>query len=58
MLTAASRAEYMKERRKKIGQFSVSVPREKIDALTEKLEEQQKTKTQWLIEKIDEELGK
>ena len=57
-MTAASRAEYMKERRKKIGQFSVSVPREKIDALTEKLEEQHKTKTQWLIEKIDEELGK
>ena len=57
-MTAASRAEYMKERRKKIGQFSVSVPREKIDALTEKLEDQQKTKTQWLIEKIDEELGK
>ena len=57
-MSAASRAEYMKERRKKIGQFSVSVPREKIDALTEKLEDQQKTKTQWLIEKIDEELGK
>lgn len=57
-MTAASRAEYMKERRKKIGQFSVSVPREKIDALTEKLEVQKKTKTQWLIEKIDEELGK
>lgn len=56
-MTAASRAEYMKERRKKIGQFSVSVPREKLAALTEKLEEQQKTKTQWLIEKINEELG-
>lgn len=48
----------MKERRKTIGQFSVSVPREKLDALTEKLEEQNKTKTQWLNEKIDEELGK
>lgn len=53
-----SRAEYMKERRKTIGQFSVSVSREKLDALNEKLKEEQKTKTQWLNEKIDEELGK
>ncbi len=53
-----SRAEYMKERRKTIGQFSVSVSREKLDALTEKLNEQGKTKTKWLNEKIDEELGK
>ena len=57
-MTAASRAEYMKERRKTIGQFSVPVQREKLDALTEKLKEQNKTKTQWLNEKIDEELGK
>lgn len=48
----------MKERRKTIGQFSVSVQREKLDALTQKLEKQNKTKTQWLNEKIDEELGK
>lgn len=53
-----SRAEYMKERRKSIGQFSVPVPREKLNALSEKLAEQNKTKTQWLNEKIDEELGK
>lgn len=48
----------MKERRKTIGQFSVSVQREKLNALTKKLEKQNKTKTQWLNEKIDEELGK
>ena len=48
----------MKNRRKTIGQFSVSVPKEKLDALSEKLGEQNKTKTQWLNEKIDEELGK
>lgn len=48
----------MKKRRKIIGQFSVSVQREKLDALTKKLEKQKKTKTQWLNEKIDEELGK
>nr|DAH95838.1 MAG TPA: hypothetical protein [Caudoviricetes sp.] len=48
----------MKKRRETIGQFSVSVPRSKLDALTEKLEQQNKSKTQWLNEKIDEELGK
>lgn len=48
----------MKERRKEIGQFSVPISRQKLKALSEKLESQQKTKTQWLNEKIDEELGK
>lgn len=48
----------MKERRKTIGQFSVPLSREKLTALTEKLKEQNKTKTQWLNEKVDEELGK
>lgn len=57
-MSPESRAEYMKKRRKIIGQFSVSVQREKLDALTKKLEKQKKTKTQWLNEKIDEELGK
>ena len=57
-MTDRNRAEYFKERRKTIGQFSVSVPRDKLDALTEKLEKQNKTKTHWLNEKIDEELGK
>ncbi|MFQ7754650.1 MAG: hypothetical protein ACLRH1_12005 [Acutalibacteraceae bacterium] len=53
-----SRAEYMKKRRETIGQFSVSVQKEKLNALSKKLEEQNKTKTQWLNEKIDEELRK
>ena len=57
-MSPESRAEYMKERRKTIGQFSVSIQREKLDALTKKLETQNKTKTQWLNQKIDEELGK
>ena len=52
-----SRADYFKERRKTIGQFSVSVPREKLDALDKKLKEQSKTKTMWLNEKIDEEIS-
>lgn len=51
-----SRAEYYRKRRETVGQFSVPVPREKLDALTEKLAAESKTKTQWLNEKIDDEL--
>ncbi|WP_432352613.1 hypothetical protein [Anaerotruncus rubiinfantis] len=57
-MSPANRAEYYRKRRETIGQFSVPVPREKLDALTEKLRQQSKTKTQWLSEKIDEELSK
>lgn len=53
-----SRAEYYRKRRETIGQFSVPVPREKLEALTKKLDEESRTKTQWLNEKIDEELSK
>ncbi len=52
-----SRADYFKERRKTIGQFSVSVAREKLEALDKKLKEQNKSKTTWLNEKIDEEIS-
>lgn len=57
-MSPESRAEYFRKRRETIGQFSVPISREKLDALTEKLKNEQKTKTQWLNEKIDEELGK
>ncbi len=57
-MAPSSRAEYYRERRKIIGQFSVPIHREKLKALTEKLQSEGKTKTQWLNEKIDEELGK
>ncbi len=50
--------EYYRKRRETIGQFSVPIARDKLKALTEKLNSQKKTKTQWLNEKIDEELGK
>lgn len=53
-----SRADYFKERRKTVGQFSVSVSREKLKALDEKLKEKGQTKTAWLNEKIDEEISK
>lgn len=52
------RADYFKERRKTIGQFSVSVPREKLEALDRKLKEKGTTKTAWLNQKIDEEISK
>lgn len=55
-MSPSNRPEYYRKRRETIGQFSVSVTREKLNALTEKLNQQQKTKTQWLNEKIDEEL--
>lgn len=48
--------EYYRKRRETIGQFSVPLSREKLNALTEKLKRQNKTKTQWLNEKVDEEL--
>ncbi len=51
-------AEYYRKRRETIGQFSVPIARVKLNALTEELKKQNKTKTQWLNEKIDEELGR
>ena len=56
-MSSKSRAEYYRKRRETIGQFSVPLSREKLKALTEKLKERNKTKTQWLNEKVDEELG-
>ena len=52
-----SRAEYFRKRRETIGQLNVSVSKEKLNALEEKLSSQGKTKTQWVNEKIDEELS-
>lgn len=52
-----SRAEYFRKRRESIGQLNVSVPKVKLEALEEKLREQGWTKTQWVNQKIDEELG-
>ncbi len=57
VLVERKRADYFKERRKTIGQFSVSVPREKLEALDRKLKEKGTTKTAWLNQKIDEEIS-
>lgn len=57
-MSPSNRAEYFRKRRETIGQFNVPLSREKLEALSEKLEQQGKTKTQWLNEKVDEELSK
>ncbi len=53
-----SRADYMRERRKKTKNFSVEVDKEKFNKLENKLSEIKITKKQWLNQKIDEELKK
>lgn len=53
-----SRAEYFKERRKATKAFYVEIESEKMEAFESKLSEEKKTKKEWLIGKIDEELGK
>lgn len=51
-----SRAEYFRERRKTRKNFNVLLPEEKYNIINKTLKEKNKTKTQWLIEKIDEEI--
>lgn len=51
-----SRADYFRERRKKTSAFYAEVDTEKLEKLDEKLTAQNKSKKQWLDEKIDQEL--
>lgn len=53
-----SRADYFKERRKKLKDFGVLIDREKLEKFESKLKNQKITKTSWLNTKIDEELKK
>lgn len=53
-----SRAEYFRERRKQLKQFTVSVDREKLEKFEKLLQAREQTRTEWLNAKIDEELGK
>lgn len=50
-----SRAEYFRKRRQFLKAFNVLIPNEKYDYIDKKLKEQNKTKTKWLLEKIEEE---
>ena len=57
IIATNSRAGYFKEYRKKNGQFSVSIEKDKLEKLTIKLESMNQTKTSWLNAKINEELN-
>ena len=59
-MVAKSRADYFKKYREeaKVAQFNVTIDKGLYDSLSEKLEEEQKTKRAGLEEKISEELGK
>lgn len=56
IIAGKSRADYFRKRRESRKQFSVSLDKEKMEALEEKLKQDNKTKASWLNEKIDEEL--
>lgn len=47
----------MKKRREGKKNFSALIDADKVDAMEKKLKEDNKTKTSWLEEKIDEEIG-
>lgn len=53
-----SKAEYMRDRRKNKKTFSVLLENEKYDQIDKRLNELNKTKKEWLVEKIDEETKK
>ncbi len=53
-----SRADYFKKRRESRKSFSVLLDKKKAEKFEERLEIINKTKSQWLNEKIDEELNK
>lgn len=57
-VASKSRADYFKERRKEkdTKAFYVEVERSKMEKLEGKLSQSNKTKKEWLNEKIDEEL--
>ena len=53
-----SRADYFRERRKKFKQFTVSIPKEKMEKFEKLLKEMGLTRVAWINEKIDDELNK
>nr|DAG39615.1 MAG TPA: hypothetical protein [Bacteriophage sp.] len=52
-----SRAEYFRKRRETQKMFAVMVDRETLERLDKKVASQGKTRSDWLREKISEELG-
>ncbi len=58
LIAEKSRADYFKKRREVRKGFSVLLPKEKVVAMEKWLIEHNKTKTEWVLEKIDDELKK
>lgn len=56
-ISPKSRAEYMRQRRKATKAFYVDIETEIAEQFYECLQKKNKTKKQWLLEKIAEELG-
>ena len=57
IISPKSRAEYMRQRRKATKAFYVDIDAEIGEQLDQFLLKKNKTKKQWLLEKIAEELG-
>lgn len=57
MVANKSRAEYFRNRRKFVKQFYANIPAEKMLLLEHGLLRIGKSRTQWLIEKIDSDFG-
>jgi len=53
-----SRANYFKERRKSTKAFYVEIEKEKMEKFEDNLNSKSKSKKEWLIEKINEEIKK
>lgn len=58
VIIVKSRAEYLRKRREDKKTFSVLIDKEKFNKLEHKLQEENKTKKQWLEEKIDNDTKK
>ena len=56
VIISKSRAEYMKQRRKDKKSFNVLIDKERFIELEHKLQKDNKTKKQWLEEKIDKDI--
>ena len=56
-IAGKSRADYMKKRREGKKTFSALIDEKKAERLERKLHAENRSKTSWLEEKIDEEIG-
>lgn len=53
-----SRADYFRKRRETRKQFAVLMDKALLDELDQKLKNEGRTRVEWLLEKVSEELGK